>query len=118
MKITILNDLTQFTGTENYYFDPLFKDINYTDGIKYLRDNGANWLVLYILTHIKTNKKLQKNLDFLSIKFSAKDNTGVLTIGDGNDSIIIKENIPYTDFPNGEITLFYMDNVLFLASEY
>lgn len=118
MKETTLADLAQFTGTDKYYFDPFFKGINYTQGVKYLRDNGANWLVVDTLAHIKLNKKLQKSLDFLCIKFCAKDKTGVLTIDDGNGKILIKKDISYTDFPNGEVKLFYTNAVLMLASEY
>lgn len=118
MKETLLSDLVQFTGTESYYCDSLFKGIKYTDGVKYLRDNGANWLVVDTLAHIKTNKSLRGNLDFLSIKFCAKDNAGVLTIGDGNGNDLVKQEIEYTDFPDGEVKLFYIDGVLLLASEY
>lgn len=29
-------ELGQFTGTEQYYFNPLYRDMTYTDGVNYL----------------------------------------------------------------------------------
>jgi hypothetical protein len=29
-------ELGQFTGTEHYYCNPLYQEMNYTDGVKYL----------------------------------------------------------------------------------
>nr|WP_193565342.1 DUF6876 family protein [Microcystis aeruginosa] len=35
-----LENLSEFTGTENYYTNPLYP-FKYTDGIKYLAENGG-----------------------------------------------------------------------------
>ena len=34
-------DLSQFTGTENYYRHALNRDILFTDGAKYVADEGG-----------------------------------------------------------------------------
>lgn len=113
-----LSDLSQHTCTDGYYFDPLFRQIKYTSGVKYLRDNGCNWLVVDSLANISANKNLRKSLDFLCIKFKAQDGKGLFTIENGDGKTLTKNNIPFTDCPDGEIKMFFTDGVLMLASEY
>ena len=110
--------LSQHTCTDGYYFDPLFKGIKYTSGVKYLRDHGCNWLVVDSLANITGNKKLRKSLDFLCIKFNAKDGKGVFVIENGDGKTLERNDIPFTDCPEGEIKMFFTDGVLLLASEY
>lgn len=39
-------DLSQFIGTENWYQHGLVRSVTYTDGAKYVADNGgAYWLL-------------------------------------------------------------------------
>ena len=110
-----LEDLDQFTGTENYYTNPLYP-FEYTDGIKYLaEDGGAYWILDAIASW-------QKKLDFSQIQFWRlkvnPDNSAVLTCERDMDDIVITQKIPFTDFPVEEVTLYLCDGVLLLPSEY
>ena len=113
-------DLNQFIGSENYYKH--FLGYHYTDGVKYLAEKaGAYWLIDAILSHVHTNRKLRDE-DFLSWKLVPTENSGcILTGDDGNNNILVTQDIPFTDFPFKEVDddfmLFFSEGVLFLPSE-
>lgn len=109
--------LAQFTGTEGYHFNPLFRNINYTDGVKYLSDNGAAWLVTDTLAHLVHNKKV-KGQPFVAITLTTKGGKADLWLTDGNDVILANQKYSLTDLPDGEIKMFFTDGILLLASEY
>lgn len=111
------NDLEGFTGTENYYFNPLFRSIKYTDGCKFLSDNGAAWLVTDILSHLSSNRKVNREA-FISAKFEKKVKGWLLTFDDGNGNIMDCQKYEYSDFPMPSIKFFITDNVMMLPSEY
>lgn len=46
------------------------------------------------------------------------DNSAVLTCERDTDEPMITQEIPFTDFPLAEITLYLCDGVLLLPSEY
>lgn len=115
-----LPDLAQFYGTEGYFFNPLFRSINYTDGVKYVSDNGAAWLVTDILAHLKHNPKC-KGQDFISATITTKDHTAKLVLTNGNDgdeNILDTQEYDHTDLEVPEIVFFYENGVLLLASEH
>lgn len=115
-----LPDLAQFYGTEGYYFNPLFPSIKYTDGVKYVSDNGAAWLVTDILAHLAHNPKC-KGQDFISAKITVKDHKATLVLTDGNDgpdSILDMQEYDHTDLEVPEILFFYEGDVLLLANEH
>ena len=101
---------SNFIGTENYYKYSL-RHIKFTDGITYIMKNGLLWFVEEIIF----NKKILSN-NFVSIKLEAKNNKGVITWRDDEEKKY-KKYIDFTDF-FGEITLFFCNDVLMLASEY
>ena len=109
------SDLNQFTGTQAYYY-VFGKKI--TDGVKYLMENGAGWLVTDILSY-------QVETDVQKIPFQIwelhvfLDKTAILTMAeDVGKPIIVKEKYNYTDFPLPYIKLYFVDGVLLLPSEY
>jgi hypothetical protein len=105
-------------GSENMYFHPLFRAVKYTDGVQYIGANGADWLLVLILSTFLGTPKLKRE-EFLCITFTTKDHTGVVIMTDGNsDKPLYKQDIPFTDFPLPEIKFFLTDGVLMLASEY
>jgi hypothetical protein len=48
----------------------------------------------------------------------AADRTATATAADGNDRVIVRQEIEFTDFPLSEIKLYLTDGVLLLPSEY
>lgn len=112
------SSLTQFYGTEQYYFNPLYRWMKYTDGVKFFAENAANgayWLLDIIGTELKA---LTKKEDFLNIVFNSANNQGVITVDDGNDNILYTRNIEYTDCPEGEWKFYLTGDVLMLPTEY
>jgi hypothetical protein len=110
-------DLSQFTGTENYYSNaPLFKSPN-TDGVQYVAiEMGAFWLKDACLSHAEYNPKCMKQ-GFLTFKLTRKGEGASLVIQDGNYNTLDTQEIEYTDFPLPEIELWYENGVLYLPSE-
>lgn len=113
-------DLQQFTGTEAYHrWSILFPRFVLTDGAKYVADEaGAYWLMDAIASHINA----YYTETFALARLVVKDSKAVLTIEDGNDGVLAKQDIEYTDFPLGEVKLYMQPQddlwVIMLPSEY
>ncbi len=110
--------LNQFCGTEEYYYTPLFSKYRYTDGIKYIKDNGGDWLIIDILAY---SLRLS-SYDFLiwELNTNLKDGTAILTAtyDNGSKHQVFKRIIKITDFPIKHIKMYLINNILMLASEY
>jgi hypothetical protein len=128
---TIQSTLAQFSGTENYYRSSAFtKDFVHTDGVHYLATTfGAFWLIDAIVSH--QGKASLKREGFqawtLRTRTEPEGQAAILICDDGNGNELARQNIPYTDFPLPEITLYLVDGsldgehlckVLELPSEY
>lgn len=111
-------DLDQFIGTENWYQHSLVRSVTYTDGAKYVADNGgAYWLLDEIALAQKFSAAVQKE-SFQLWKLTVSDGQGVLTCDDGDGKIVYTKQIPFTDFSLPEIKFYFTDNVILLPSEY
>ena len=111
------HELKQFTGSESYYKNPLFRGYVYTEGVKYLAEQAnAYWLIDYILSN-QLELKLRSQ-PFQVWKMVVQDDSAAVTVEDGNDNEIISFTIGYTDFSLEEITLWLVDKTLLLPSEY
>lgn len=111
----IQNDLKQFTGTEYYY--KYFEECVITDGVKYLAEScGAFWFLDIICSYKDRPNMKMESFQVWTLK--AKDSRGVVTCGDGNDNELIKQQIEFTDFPLDKITVWKVENVILLPSEY
>lgn len=110
--------LRQFTGSEQYYFNPLFDKFRYTEGVKYLVENtGAYWLTEYIFSN--QSKKSLMNEHFQAWKLQVhKDNSAIINVEDGNHNKLARFRIPFTDFPLPKIDLWLIGHVLILPNEY
>ncbi len=114
-------DLSQFTGSERVYFNPLYKAMHYTDGVQYFANEaGAYWLLDIIGTEFfpKTLGRDPEWDSFLVIEVTVRDSAAVITVNDGNDNIFTTKEISYTDCPEGEWKFYLTDNVLLLPGEY
>jgi hypothetical protein len=114
VKIMNKENLSNFHGTENYYSNKNYP-FEYTDGVKYVAENGkAYWLLDAIASW-------QKKLDSSQIQFWMlivnSDKSAVLTCEQDNESVITQQ-IPFTEFPFSEVTLWLCDGILLLSSEY
>ena len=114
-------ELAQFTGSEHLYFNPLYRQLKYTDGVKYFAERaGTYWLLDIIGTefHPKTTGENPKWDYFLSISLRVKDSQAQIKVTDGNEATFASKTIAYTDCPKGDWHFYLTDNVLMLASEY
>ncbi|MCA2720194.1 DUF6876 family protein [Microcystis sp. M169S2] len=121
-----LENLDQFCSTENYYTNPFYPFL-YTDGVKYVAENGkAYWLLDAIASWqgepiIKSNQDLSQ-IQFWKLKVNP-DQSAILICERDTDEPVITQKIPLTDFPIPGITLYLCDmrtgkGVLILPSEY
>ncbi len=112
-------ELAQFTGTEHYYCNALYQEMQYTDGIKYLATTvSCYWLLDIIGTEFYPRQKSGEWDQFVAIKLVVEAYAMTIHVQDGNDHDYLHKNIPFTDFPPGEWGLWLVDGVLLLPSEY
>lgn len=115
--IALIKELEQFTGTDQWYRNPLFPPYLYTDGVKYLAEQaGAYWLLDYIFGSQRFS--VIKKERFQVWKISVKDSQAIIKVEDGDYNLIKRFKLDYTDFPLKEFSLWFTDNVLLLPSEY
>jgi len=113
-------DLDQFSGgTERYYRHPLCRDILFTDGAKYVADEGgAYWLLDEMAFAQRTEKRLARQPFQVWKLVVNSDKTAVITVEDGNYNVLLTKALDYTDFPAPEITLWYSNKVIYLREEH
>ena len=113
-------DLRQFTGSENWYRHALVRSVLFTDGAKYLADQGgAYWLLDEIALAQRHNKRVAgEEFQFWKLAVNLDKHKAVLTCDDGNGNIVFSKRIPFTDFPLEEISLYFCNNTILLPSEY
>ena len=113
-------DLRQFTGSESIYRHGLIRTVLYTDGIRYVAENaGAYWLIDEIALAQRFNKTIAvEEFQLWTLTVNADQHTAVLACDDGNDNVVFRKDIPFTDFPLSEIKLYFTNNTICLPSEY
>ena len=104
--------LAQCWGTEHYY-KHWTGFLQYTDGVKILAESAdCYWLIDAIASYHRTEP-------FQVWKLKVNEKSAVLTMKEDTDCpIIVKQEIEYTDFPLDNMTLWLIDGVLILPSEY
>ena len=111
--------LRQFTGSENWYRHGINRNVLFTDGAKYVADEGqAYWLLdaIAICQRYETAVAAEP-FQVWTLKVQA-DRTATLVCDDGNNNIVFSQHIEFTDFPRDEITLWFANNVIYLPSEH
>ncbi len=112
-------DLSQFTGTEHWYRHALNRNVLFTDGAKYVaEEGGAYWLLDAIAIAQRYEKRVAAE-DFQVWKLTVRsDQTATLTCEDGNGNVVHTQQLEFTDFPADEVTLWFENNVIYLPSEH
>ena len=111
-------DLRQFTGTENWYRHGINRNVTFTDGAKYVADEGGAYWLLDAIAICQRYEKAVVAEPFQVWKLVVgPDRTATLTCEDGNYKTVYTQQIEFTDFPAEEITLWFSDNVIYLPSE-
>ena len=107
-------NLAQFTGTEKYYSYPM--GLKLTDGVKYLADKcKCYWLLDIIASYQFKHKDIPFQLWILTVK----NNTGTVTMQEDTETPeLVRQVIPYTDFPMDSVKVYCIDKVILSPSEY
>ncbi len=112
--------LAGFIGTEEYYLHrlPNGMTMKLTDGCQFVREHaggGAYWLFDLILSW---QIKLSKN-PFQVWKLIKQGNgPWVIQCADGNDNFLAGHEILNSDFPLDQVTVWLIDGIVCLPSEY
>jgi hypothetical protein len=111
--------LRQFTGSENWYWHGINRNVLFTDGAKYVADEGGAYWLLDAIAIAQSYEKRVSGEGFQVWKLKVNtDRTASLVCDDGNDNIVYAQHIEFTDFPLDEIKLYFTDNTILLPSEY
>jgi hypothetical protein len=110
--------LSGFTGTDRYY--RISARHLLTDGTKFLADAAqCYWLMDAVASHLQ---EIGTADWFVLVKTIVKDSRATMVYEDGNGREHARQEIPYTDFPLSEITLYACWDgehwVIMLHSEY
>lgn len=107
--------LAHFYGSEEIH---RYSVLNITDGVSFLCKNGAAWIVDIVLSYQYDPKIQKEEFQVWNLKVNLEEATATITMDDGNDNILVTQEIPYTDFPLKELKLYYTNDILMIASEY
>jgi hypothetical protein len=108
-----------FIGTEQWYRHGLSRNILYTEGAKYVADTaGAYWLLDEIAFSQVLPQINAEEFQVWKLKVGEAASSAMLEVEDGNDNVVYKKKIEYTDFPSPGINLWFQNNTIFLPSEY
>ena len=124
----LIFELAQFTGTEKWYRHALNRNLIYTDGVKFLAENGgeqgAYWFIDKVAFEIAPLLK-SKNERFGCINLCVGEidkYQAMVLVTDGNDKQLAASHIHYTDMQSGDWKLYLIDDethmTLLLPSEY
>lgn len=103
-------------GTSQYYKNPLFPRVKYTDGVRYVAQTAkCYWLIDKIASLITANSP---EFMVFKLKTNLAESSAVLIIEDGDLNEIGREVIGFTDFPAEEQVIWAVHGVLLLPEEY
>jgi len=118
-KQEIQDIINQSIGTTAYHrFSAITAFPIITDGVKAVAEAaGAYWLLDVIGSYQSDeNSKLDKAFQVWTLTVNLEECTAVVH-GYNDTTLIITQEIPYTDFPLEEIKFYLMDGIILLPSE-
>lgn len=110
-------DLTQFSGSETLYRNPFYGPVQYTEGARHVAVAGEAWWLLDLVVSYRRHAQVRGE-GFQVWTLAVTEESGMVTCTDGNEHLLVSQHIPYTDFPLPTVTLWLVDNILMLPSEY
>jgi hypothetical protein len=112
------SELSQFTGTDNWYRHAIVRKMLYTDGVRYMMVKaGAYWLIDEIAFQQFHPRVKREEFQVWTLKVNLDESTAVLHCEDDNGRVLCSKPISYTDFPLEEIKIYVSANVILLPSE-
>jgi len=117
-KNEILDIISYAHGTEAYHkFSSRANFPVVTDGVIAIAEAAECYWLLDIIGSNQTNKLLDPNFQVWKLVVNQDNGTAVVS-GYNDATLIVTQNIPFTDFPLDEFKLFLMDGVILLPSEH
>lgn len=107
--------LQEHCGTTQY-FKHWTGTLKYTDGIKDLADTfECHWLIDLVASYVKE----RETYPFLIWNITVKDSEAVVIAQeDTGTKEVVRQEIPYTDFPEGSFSFYTIDGIALLTGEY
>lgn len=106
----------QCTGTDHYYNHWL--GFQYTDGVAQVsEDYEAYWFIDVIASHQCHAKVRAEGFQVWKLK-RTKDDKFMAICEDGNNNRVTQQAIPFSDFKDDEVTMWLVNRVIMLPSEY
>ena len=117
-KQDLINGLDHFYGSEIFYYQPMYSQYRYTEGVKYLAENaGAYWLLDYIFSNQSEPSIKAEEFQVWEIALG-NDSNAVIRVEDGNKNKVKHFDLTFTDFPLDKYSLWFVNGTLLLPSEY
>lgn len=114
----LIQELQHFTGSDMVYRNPLFGKFVYTEGVQYLAEKtGAYWLIDYVFSNQLDKKIKAEEFQVWKIKVE-EDKSAEILVEDGNDNLVTRFKLEFTDFPLKEFTLWFYNKTLLLPGEW
>ena len=118
MKNFDASQLSHFTGTERYY--RISRRHLLTDGTKYLAEEAeCFWMMDAVASHLS---EIGTADWFVLVRVTVQGTRATMVYEDGNGNEHARQEIPFTDFPLAEQTLYacwdWEHLVIMLPSEY
>ena len=125
-QIKQMPDLSGFSGTEGYHYLNFLKTLKFTDGWAYLADKVSCFWLADIVASVQHLPKIKDNNSFIVWRIEVKNSKAVVSAysdseGDGTyskDKLLYKQELNYTDFPEGEFEWYQCGDVVLLKGEY
>ena len=122
---SLLNELSMFTGTENYY-PSSFGRLKLTDGIHFLREKANCYWLIDIVESVQYLKKVKEQARFIIWNIVKNGSKAVVEGhwdiesdgGYSDEKLVYRQKIEYTDFPLEKYEFYQVGDVLLLKSEY
>ena len=116
-KKEILEIINYSHGTEGYHkFSPFVHYPIVTDGVIAVADAACCYWLLDIIGSYQTNKRLDPHFQVWKLIVNQENNTAVVSCYN-DTTLVVKQDIPYTDIPLDELKLYLMDGIILLPSE-
>ena len=113
------SQLRQFTGSENWYRHGINRSVLFTDGAKFLADQGGAYWLLDIIAIAQQHDASVSGEEFQVWNLKVhSDRSATVYCDDGDGNPVYTQEIPFTDFPLDEVKLYFANNVIHLPSEY
>lgn len=107
----------QFNGTDHYYKHWL-PGITYTDGVAQVaEDYGAHWFLDVIASYQGGAKFKAERFQVWKLS-RVKGDEFLVTATDGDKNVIGKQKIGFSDFKDDDLTVWFVDRIMLLPSEY